>query len=106
MTLSATHLFHRLEAAGARAQSPDSKAWNEAAARELIPIFQEWFDYATELKELRKNCTTHGYQVEGGEEFLHAYNRSKIMALHFDSVLEASRRIERGESTGRSTLKR
>jgi hypothetical protein len=101
LTAMAMHVLRRIEAAGARKQPTDRKMWDEAAAREFVPIFQQWFEYATKVKLLRKECKTHGFPVEGTEEFLHAYNLAKIMALDFDRTVESLRRFERGECRGR-----
>lgn len=100
MTALAVHLMERIEGLAGRKQ-PVTRGWDEGAAREFIPLFQQWLEYATVVKNARLACRDHGYAVEGADDFLHAYNRAKLMARDFDTVVESVNRVERGEGRGR-----
>ena len=100
MMAFAVHLLQRIEAAASRKQPADG-AWDEAAAREFIPVYREWFEYATVVRDLRHACKAHGHPVAGAEEFLHGYNRAKMMARDFDSLVAAARAIDEGKRRGR-----
>jgi hypothetical protein len=99
MVALALHLLDRIESAAAKEQPVDR--WDESAARRFIPLFRQWFDYATAVNEARRASEEHGYAVDDSARFLHALNRAKMMARDFDSLVESQRRIERGESGGR-----
>lgn len=100
MAALAVHLLERIEAAAARKQ-PAAGGWDEAAAREFVPLFRQWFDYATTVNDVRRATKEHGFDVEGAEEFLRAMNRAKVMALDFEPLTESLKRVGRGESRGR-----
>lgn len=91
-------LLDRIDATAARRHPP---TWDEATARREIPLYRAWFDLATAVKDLRSACAAHGAPVEGGDDFYHAYNRAKMMATDFDSLVESNRRFVAGERTGR-----
>jgi uncharacterized protein YukE len=100
MAALAVHLLARVDAAAAKKQ-PAGGGWDEAAARAFVPLFRQWLEYATRVDQARRACKQHGYTVEGADAFLHALNRARIMAVDFESVVEAHRRLERGEARGR-----
>ncbi len=91
--------FQQLRAEVDRALPPDQ--WDEAVARQFIPRFQSWFAMAEKTLAFLRECRVKGVTPASTEPFMFAYLESKAIALHFDQDLEASRRIERGESQGR-----
>ena len=101
MSAMAVHLLMRIEAAASRRQPSEPGMWDESAAREFLPLFRDWFEYASGVRDIRAACKSHGYPVEGAEDFLHAYNRAKMMALDFDALVASVRGIEQGSCRGR-----
>lgn len=100
MAATAVHLLDRIEAAAARVQPPPP-AWDEAAARPFVPVFQQWFAYATTVLGMARECKSHGHLIPGVAEFIHRYNISKLFATDFEVTAEQHRRWERGELQGR-----
>ena len=97
---TAVYLLGRIEAAAARAQ-PTPPAWDESAARRFVPLFRDWFEYATRVVALVRDGNARGFPVEGREEFIHRYNVAKMMAVDFERTAEAQGQWERGERHGR-----
>jgi hypothetical protein len=96
MVATAIHLLDRVEAAAAKSQ-PARPDWDEARAREFVPIFNVWFEHATAVLMRVRECTARGEPIEGATEFIHRYNAAKLLSVEFErtAALHASREIGR-----------
>ena len=98
---TALHLLDRVEAAAA-AEQPPRPAWDEKAARRFVPLFRQWFEQATVVLDLVRECGRRGDPVPGREAFIHRYNVAKVFATDFERTAESQRQWERGDRSGRS----